>query len=81
MKTKAAESSNDVSIFKDTGRSEELRSPSASPSTRSSKRKVEFERGSAEQNVEQQRGSSSSLGRVLDHIVGQLHLLTLVSIQ
>lgn len=81
MKTKAAESSNYVSVFKDVGKSEELPSPSASPLARSSKRKAESESGSAVLSVEQHRGISSSVDWALDHIVGQLEMLTLVSMQ
>lgn len=73
MKTKAAESSSGVSVFKSAGRSEELPSSSASSSARSSKRKVETESGSA--------GIPSSVHSALDHIVGQLDMLTLVSMQ
>lgn len=81
MKTKAAESSTVVSVFKSIGRSEELQSPSPSASARSSKRKAENESRSAEHNVKQRRGSSSSVDRALNHIVGQLDMLTLVSMQ
>ncbi|NWZ64517.1 POC1B protein, partial [Acrocephalus arundinaceus] len=59
------------------GKSEELQSPSASPLARSSKRKAENESGSAMHSVKQHRGTSSSVNRALDHIVGQLDMLTL----
>ncbi|XP_058660814.1 POC1 centriolar protein homolog B isoform X1 [Ammospiza caudacuta] len=58
------------------GRSEELPSPCDSPSARSSKRKAESESGSAVLSVEQPRGIPSSVDWALDHIVGQLEMLT-----
>ncbi|KAF2974763.1 hypothetical protein EK904_001631 [Melospiza melodia maxima] len=58
------------------GRSEELPSPCDSPSARSSKRKAENESGSAVLSVEQPRGIPSSVDWALDHIVGQLEMLT-----
>lgn len=81
MKTKAAGSSNDVSLFKSPGKSEELQSPLASSLARRSKRKAENESGSAVHSVKQRRGLSPSLDRALNRIVGQLDMLTLVSMQ
>ncbi|KAM4902211.1 POC1 centriolar protein homolog B [Sylvia borin] len=75
--TKAAVSSNDVSVFKSTGKSEELQSPPASSLARRSKRKAENESGSATHSVKQRRGISPSVDRALNHIVGQLDMLTL----
>nr|XP_030116894.3 POC1 centriolar protein homolog B isoform X3 [Taeniopygia guttata] len=75
--TKAPESSNDVSVFEDVGRSEELQRPSASFSAMSSRRKAENESGSAVHSVGQHRSISSSVNCALDHIVGQLEMLTL----
>ncbi|NWW74299.1 POC1B protein, partial [Climacteris rufus] len=56
---------------------EELQCPSASPSARSSKRKSENESGSAVPRGDKHRGISPSLGNALEHIVGQLDVLTL----
>lgn len=81
MKTKAAESSNGVSVFKVSGKSEELQSPCAFPSTRRSKRKAENESRSSVRSGEKHRGISSAVDNALDHIVGQLDMLTLVSMQ
>ncbi|NXD22699.1 POC1B protein, partial [Spelaeornis formosus] len=58
-------------------RSEELKSPYASLSARSSKRKAANEHRSVVHNVKQHRGISSAMNRALDRIVGQLDLLTL----
>ncbi|NWV42344.1 POC1B protein, partial [Grantiella picta] len=59
------------------GRNKELQSPSMSPSARSSKRKAENESESAVPPVHKHRATSSSVGKDLDHIVGQLDMLTL----
>ncbi|XP_066039456.1 POC1 centriolar protein homolog B isoform X2 [Chamaea fasciata] len=75
--TRAAGSSNDVSVFKNTGKSEELQSPPASPLARRSKRKAENESGSAMHSVKQRRGISPSVDRALNRIVGHLDMLTL----
>ncbi|NXK67356.1 POC1B protein, partial [Sylvietta virens] len=61
----------------DTGKSEELQSACASPSGRRSKRKAKNGSGSAAHSVKQRRGVSSTMDRALDHIVGQLDMLTL----
>ncbi|NXY31680.1 POC1B protein, partial [Pomatorhinus ruficollis] len=70
-------SSNDVSVFKSTGKSEELQSLFASSLARSSKRKAENESRSAMHSVKQRRGISPSMDRALNRIVGQLDMLTL----
>ncbi|XP_063252432.1 POC1 centriolar protein homolog B isoform X2 [Prinia subflava] len=77
MKTNAGKSSDDVSVFKSSGGSEELESPFASLSARRSKRKAETESGSARHSVKQHRGASCSVDRALSHIMGQLDMLTL----
>ncbi|NXY02285.1 POC1B protein, partial [Pteruthius melanotis] len=59
------------------GKSEEFQSPSAFQSTRSSKRKAENESRSAVHSGEKHRGISSAVDHALNHIVGQLDMLTL----
>ncbi|XP_071408215.1 POC1 centriolar protein homolog B isoform X3 [Pithys albifrons albifrons] len=59
------------------GKTEELHQPPASVLARSSKRKSENESRSAVHNGDKQTGISSSLGSALEHIVGQLDVLTL----
>lgn len=81
MKTKATESSNGVSVFKDDVSSEDLQHSPASVLARSSKRKTENEVRSAVHDMDKQTGISPSLGNALEQIVGQLDVLTLVSMQ
>lgn len=81
MKTKATESSNGVSVFKDDVSSEDLQHPPASVLATSSKRESENEGESAVHNMDKQTGISPSLGNALEHIVEQLDVLTLVSMQ
>jgi len=81
MKTKATESSNGVSVLKDHVSSEDLQYPPASVLATSSKRKSENESESAVHNVDKQTGNFPSLSNALEHIVEQLDVLTLVSIQ
>ncbi|NWV04062.1 POC1B protein, partial [Ptilonorhynchus violaceus] len=59
------------------GKSQELQRPSASPSTRSSKRKPENESRSAVLSGDKHRGIPPFLENALEHIVGQLDMLTL----
>ncbi|XP_056195471.1 POC1 centriolar protein homolog B isoform X1 [Falco biarmicus] len=75
--TKATESSNAVSVFKDDVSSGDLRYPSASVLATSSKRESENASESAVYNADKQTGISSSLGNALEHIVEQLDVLTL----
>lgn len=81
MKTKATASSNGVSVFKDDVSSGDLQYPPSSVLATSSKRKSENESKSAAHNVDKQTGISPSLGNALEHIVEQLDVLTLVSMQ
>lgn len=81
MKTKATESSNGVSVFKDDVGSEDLQYRPASVLATSSKKKSENGSESAVHNGDTQTGISPSLGNALEHIVGQLDVLTLVSMQ
>ncbi|NXM75643.1 POC1B protein, partial [Serilophus lunatus] len=69
-------SSSSFSILDD-GKTEELHHPPASILGRSSKRKSENESRSAVYNGDKQTGISSSLNSALEHIVGQLDVLTL----
>ncbi|NXM31533.1 POC1B protein, partial [Oxyruncus cristatus] len=59
------------------GKTEELHRPPASVLARSSKRKSENESRSAVHNEDKQTGISRSLDSALEHIVGQLDVLTL----
>lgn len=81
MKTKETKSSNGVSVFKDYVSNEDAQNPPDSVLATSSKRKSENESESAVPNVGKQTGISPSLGNTLEHIVEQLDVLTLVSMQ
>lgn len=68
-------------MLKDDVSSEDLQHSPASVLAPSSKRKSESEIKSAVHDVDKETGISPSLGNALEHIVGQLDVLTLVSMQ